>query len=213
MHEEAEIVREPRDLSEEIEPSFLGDMNILCPHCSALFFHVERNTAGKFTRCCQKGKVYLRAKPAVPELVIELLDGTHQLSGHFKKNIIYYNNSFAMCSLGIGRMDIATGGPYIVKMNGLIMHRTSWIHPNGNDVRSYAQIYVLDPERAVETRQQQIDDLREDLLLEMELELRRCNPYVRTFAFLKELVQNELVSLYRIKVAEEFSCKLYKTPH
>lgn len=65
-------------------------------------------------------------------------------------NILYYNNSFAMCSIGSSQGISRDGSPFVIKFSGLIMHRSSRIHLRLPERRQKDQLYILHPSEAVQ---------------------------------------------------------------
>lgn len=54
-----------------------------------------------------------------------------------------------MCSIGSAQEISTVGGTFIVKLNGLVMHRTSSIQSNPGKRRQIAQLYLIEPSQAV----------------------------------------------------------------
>ena len=82
-------------------PHRLGDMNNICPHCGARFFHEECTTQRIFTKCCFQGKVTLPPIQIPPANIALLFTGNTADSRHFLENICHYNAAMAMASWNI----------------------------------------------------------------------------------------------------------------
>ena len=54
--------------------NYLGPMDTICKYCSAKHFKNEANSTGRFTNCCQNGKVHLEKLEEAPELIKTLLN-------------------------------------------------------------------------------------------------------------------------------------------
>jgi hypothetical protein len=94
-----------------------------------------------------------------------------------------------MCSIGAKTDIIAANGPLIIKMNGMVMHNTSWIHPEPGQPHRYAQLYVLDPIQAVQNRLAMRPSLDPDLIAQIESELRENHRHVQQLRFLKDVFE------------------------
>ncbi|GFT89366.1 uncharacterized protein TNCV_4386551 [Trichonephila clavipes] len=57
-----------------------------------------------------------------------LMDGTHDLSQHFR-NIRSYNSAMSFASMGAQIVPPADRGAYCFRIYGQIYHRTSHLHP------------------------------------------------------------------------------------
>ena len=179
-------------------PLLFGPMNQSCTFCQALFFAEERNTNSEFTLCCMNGTVTVENSLNTTPTLERLFDGDHELHRHFMDNIIYYNNSLAMASIGAKFHKFAGGGPPIIKVNGIFMHNTSSLKPNPGDPPRYAQLYVVDPAVAVQERRSASNNRCDERLLSaLSCELLVCNPYVTAFRSLLSIANdcNEISSL------------------
>jgi len=124
-----------------VSPHSCGLMTEVCPHCLALYFPSEVTTRGHYYRCCLNGATTLRPLRESTPFIRSLLTNNHPLSAHFLQNILYYNNSMAMASIGIKMYKFPNRGPPVVKINGLSYHNTLMLTPD-NDRRKYAKLYV-----------------------------------------------------------------------
>ena len=111
----------------------IGDLTVVCQHCNALRFPLERTGI-----CCNNGKVSFPSPPATPDLLLQLFSGQHPLSQHFLKNIQQYNGIFKFTSFGanIQLMSDHQGNRAWTpnfKVLGQIYHR-------------YSTIYIHDPD-------------------------------------------------------------------
>ncbi|GFW26903.1 ATP-dependent DNA helicase [Trichonephila clavipes] len=87
-----------------------------------------QNTRRAYTQCCHNGKII--EKPSTyPVEMKELMDGSHDLSQHFKKNIRSYNSALSFASMGAQIVLPAGRGAYCFRIHGQIYHRTSHLHP------------------------------------------------------------------------------------
>ncbi len=140
------IARQPRPA---VDPYYVGAMNVTCNFCQALRFPNER------LNCCHNGKVILTELAPYPPEMHQLISGNNTQARHFQDNIRRYNSAFAFASFG-AQISVAQGrGPYSFRIHGQIYHRSGTLHPHGNDLPSYSQLYILEGHQAVEARMQQ----------------------------------------------------------
>ncbi|GBN72495.1 hypothetical protein AVEN_229876-1 [Araneus ventricosus] len=72
-----------------VEEHNCGEMDNLCLKCGGLYFRDERNTRGIYTNCCHNGNIIEQAS-VYPVEMKGLMDGSDELSVHFKNNIRSY---------------------------------------------------------------------------------------------------------------------------
>ncbi|GBN94069.1 hypothetical protein AVEN_132514-1 [Araneus ventricosus] len=66
-----------------------GEMDNLCLKCGGLYFRDEKNTRGIYTHCCINENIIEQAS-VYPVEMKGLMDGSDELSVHFKNNIRSY---------------------------------------------------------------------------------------------------------------------------
>ena len=87
-----------------------GWMECVCPHCGALYWHLETTGDGVYTRCCSRGDVSVPLPPIPGAEFRELFEDPD-----FRKNIRAINNLFAMAS------SVCTDDTYTVRdVNGCV---------------------------------------------------------------------------------------------
>ncbi|GBN81458.1 hypothetical protein AVEN_166177-1 [Araneus ventricosus] len=64
-------------------------MDNFCLKCGGLYFRDEKNTKGIYTHCCHNGNIIEQAS-VYPVGMKGLMDGSDELSVHFKNNIRSY---------------------------------------------------------------------------------------------------------------------------
>lgn len=143
---------------------FMGDRDRRCTGCGALHWVEERVCSSsqlnpKFSKCCGQGQIRLPPIGANIErmgVLHQLLTGHDPRSEMFRREIHKYNNAFAFTSIGMKRDRSTEGqhGMYSIRAQGRIGHNIGSLLPQGNEPHCFAQIYLLDTERAVETRLQ-----------------------------------------------------------
>ena len=105
---------------------YVGQMNILCPHCNALKFPNEN-----LFKCCHNGKVSLKPLKDYPDELRNLLLGNSAKATNFKENIRRYNSACAFASFGVPLEDLTGKGPPCFRICGQILHRSGSLHPAG----------------------------------------------------------------------------------
>jgi hypothetical protein len=182
-------------LATQLEPNYLGELNIKCMDCSALHWKAECLTIStsanpKYGTCCQSGKISLLPSEDPPNEFRDLFSGVGQQSLSFLKHIRQYNATFAFASLGV-KLDhsVMGGGPFVFKIHGRLFHQHGSLIPNSNSNIRYAQLYVYDPDPDVVLQQRIANNTRNDGTLSLSPEvigtvqdvLYRLNPYVRMY--------------------------------
>ncbi|GBN59878.1 hypothetical protein AVEN_7720-1 [Araneus ventricosus] len=72
-----------------VEEHNCGEIDNLCLKCGGLYFRDEKNTRGIYTHCCHNGNIIEQAS-VYPVEMKGLMDGSDELSVHFKNNIRSY---------------------------------------------------------------------------------------------------------------------------
>lgn len=134
--------------------NYIGELNIICDFCKAKHFALELPSDKKFTNCCHKGKVKLIDDIEYPEEIKKLATGNSTESIEFRKNIRSYNNSLAFASFGASSYKFLGKGPPVIKICGQIYHNTYSLHPHDETNRKYGQLYIIDSEKANQSRHQ-----------------------------------------------------------
>ncbi|KMQ84001.1 hypothetical protein RF55_18620 [Lasius niger] len=134
----------------------LGQMNVECQFCKSLNFACEKSKDGKFTYCCQKGKIQLKTIKC-PNFLKKLYMGNDYESKNFMNNIRSYNSALAMASMGApgnrNPLDVVNNAPYCLKIHGQYHHLTSTaMRPADGQAPRFAQLYSLDTEEAINHR-------------------------------------------------------------
>ncbi|XP_071036414.1 uncharacterized protein [Parasteatoda tepidariorum] len=126
-------------LSDIIPPFSVGTLSNECVNCGALSFPAEHGRT-KFN-CCHHGKVEL-ANMEYPEVLKDLLLGSHSDAINFKQNVRSYNSAFEMAAFCPSH-EISFKGISCLTFKGdvTVTATTSLIPPN-NQNHKFAQIYI-----------------------------------------------------------------------
>uniref|UniRef100_A0ABD2WBL0 ATP-dependent DNA helicase n=2 Tax=Trichogramma kaykai TaxID=54128 RepID=A0ABD2WBL0_9HYME len=161
-------------------------------HCNAKHFIAERvsNTTEKtYNDCCSHGKVKLSDDADFPDALKSLFTSEHALSSQFFQCIRVYNNLFAFASFNANTINFSERrpGPYCFKIQGQIYYKINTaIHPEGADKPSYGQLFIYDPNEAVQHRQAFNNELNYDIILLIENIMRRYNIFAKSYEMMGE---------------------------
>ena len=164
---------------------YIGQLNIHCHHCHALLFKEERNkkksTINKpvSSICCSDGKVKLPIVEEPSKLICKLLDDKM-----FMTNIRAYNSCLAFTSMGVNLdKNYANNlkGMYTFRIHGSIYHRIGSLTPSLNTTPKFAQLYIHDTDNEIDNRLLNFSGLDKKILLELQKEMHKLNPYVKMF--------------------------------
>ncbi|UYV72234.1 hypothetical protein LAZ67_9002265 [Cordylochernes scorpioides] len=199
---------------DQIPLHFCGQLDQVCPKCRAKYFELEQTTYSKtFHKCCSKGKVELEPIQT-SELLESLMTGKHQLSKNFMENIRSVNSALAFASMGANLAPPPGYGPYCFRINGQIYHRSGALHPENDDQRVFAQLYILDPDEAARQRMiiSKNSGCNPDLMKLLSLYIAGINPFADACKMLHEEekmisddtmhhAQMKLLSFFRMLIA------------
>ncbi|KAJ7023950.1 hypothetical protein C8F04DRAFT_969583, partial [Mycena alexandri] len=139
----------------------LGRMDVQCRHCGALHWMAEKTTNSsktnpQFPMCCNNGKVVLERLEEPPAELRALLVNDDTKSKEFRKNIAQYNTALSFTSLGVTEDHSINngGGPPIFRIHGELCHRTGALLPSEGHTPIYAQLYIYEPQAALDYRMQ-----------------------------------------------------------
>ena len=142
---------------------------VTCMRCGAIMW-VEERTAGTptfplFGLCCSKGRVHLPALQQPPPPLHDLLTGSSAPALSFREHIRAFNNALALASAA-ARVDRSiSSGLQWFSINGAMHHIMGPARPAPDQTAKFAQLWILDPATAHQTRAEQYDRLDRGLLL------------------------------------------------
>ncbi|XP_057451974.1 uncharacterized protein LOC130743762 [Lotus japonicus] len=138
----------------------LGNMDMVCKHCGATLWLLERAEKSKsrvdpyFSICCARGKISIPYLKDAPELLFNLLTNNDPRSRNFLDNIRAYNSMFAFTSIGgkvVSNINDGHGPPQFI-ISGQNYHRIGSLLPKEGDAPKFAQLYIYDTKNEVENR-------------------------------------------------------------
>ncbi|KAL3117038.1 hypothetical protein niasHT_005710 [Heterodera trifolii] len=103
--------------------------------------------------CCNFGKICLPKLSDPPAELSALSSENSAEAKEFRKNQNAYNSLLAFASVSVGYKENSVGGDVCFMLNGLFVRRISSIF-SGQMAPNFAQLFVLDPEQALEHRKQ-----------------------------------------------------------
>ena len=126
-----------------------------------------------------------------PEPLKSLLDGTSAHSQHFQGNIRRYNSCFQMTSFGAEEVRLPGYFPTF-KVCGQIYHRAGAILPQPGEEPKFLQIYFMgDHNQEAQRRCGIVEDVRLELVLDLQKMLHETNNIVRSFKTALEQAPSE----------------------
>ena len=132
----------------------MGKMEVACSDCGALHWACETLVGSpKFSTCCHSGKIKIPKLDDPPPELLHLLSGQENICKNFHDHIRNYNNALAMTSLGCNQdMEINRdgGGSFVFRVQGHLYHQTGSLLPQPGSSHVYAQLYIYDPQEALE---------------------------------------------------------------
>ncbi|XP_053568401.1 uncharacterized protein LOC128657987 [Bombina bombina] len=167
-----------------------GQLNVYCTFCMAKHFPEEQPSDKLFNKCCNKGKITLPHIQISP-LIQQLMTGQHTHSNNFMQNIRSINSALAFASMGANIAPPPGYGPYCFRINGQIYHRSGALHPENDDQRKFAQLYILSPEEAADQRAalKENSGCHIELLRELSSYMCQYNPFAKACKMLYEVEQ------------------------
>ncbi|KAI8540035.1 hypothetical protein RHMOL_Rhmol09G0230200 [Rhododendron molle] len=167
---------------------YLGRMDVSCFHCKALHWMGEKLANSSlihpfFGTCCLQGKIKLPSLIAPSLALQELYDGNDERSKSFRHHTREYNATNAFTSLG-AKLDtrVLNGrGPLSFTIHGELRHRTGSLLPQPGHEAIYSQLYIYDPESALNARNNRNPHLRRDVFKTIQDCLLTFNPFPEKF--------------------------------
>ena len=205
----------------DVEENYLGKMDRICEFCQnfsgrasvdnpALCFANENvsslcghngaivdNPALYFANenvsslCCHNGAKLINPLGRVP--LLEQIIRSDQTRPNYLENVRQLNNALAFASIGV-RIEMPAGrGPQVFRIHGDIYHQLGALDPPGGRDPTYASLYIITPEKALDFRKARAEnaDIDEQLLKTLQGFLNAISPYARAFRHLHQVEQQE----------------------
>ena len=101
----------------------------------------------------------------------------------FRHHIRQYNAALAFTSLG-AKFDhslLDGNGPYVFKLHGGLYHNHGALIPNDGTHASYAQLYIYDPDMALQQRMNRNSNISGPTMSDLQEMLLQHNPFVPVY--------------------------------
>ncbi|XP_065640451.1 uncharacterized protein LOC136073037 [Hydra vulgaris] len=173
-----------------IVSNYLGDMNHICQYCGAKNFLNETHFL-----CCHSGKVALAPLLPYPLLMHDLMTGNHvdrAMNQNFFKHIRSYNACLSFASFTARIAPPSDHGPPCFRICGQIVHRVGNLRPDQNVLPAYCQLYVYDPNTALNFRMEQNDCCIRELMEFLQTIISQENPFALAFKNMAEIEDEEV---------------------
>nr|XP_012563986.2 uncharacterized protein LOC105848423 [Hydra vulgaris] len=144
----------------------------------------------------QQGKVVLPPFSSYPPLMVDLMTGNHidcALNQNFFKHLRNYNACLSFASF-IATIDPPSNrGPPCFRISGQIMHRIGNLRHQQGNPPAYCQLYVYDPNTALNFRMEQNDCCIRELMELLQAIINQENPYALAFKNMAEVEDAEII--------------------
>lgn len=191
---------------ENIKLHDCGRMSHQCSHCYALHWIDERVgstlSQPEFSLCCRHNKVILPLLSIPPPQLQDLLLSQSTHAKEFRKHIVQYNHALAFTSIGV-KQDHSVDhgkGPPIFRIHGELKHWEGALLPHENSAPTYAQLYVFDPQIALNYRMARNTSLDRTIMSSLQSMLLEFNPYSRIYRHAFEVLKSLNVPEYSVKI-------------
>lgn len=170
-------------------------MDTLCSSCGARHFKSEKvSKRSTFNDCCCHGTVELNKLPDIPRELKSLFDGSDANSANFFKMIRNYNSSFAFASFNanIVKNSSSIVAPYCFKIQGQIYYQINEaFYPATTDNPTYGQLYIVDPDEAVDHRVSSNIGIDREILRRIDNVIRTNNVFVKSYEMMASEINRQ----------------------
>lgn len=190
----------------------VGPMNKICKYCGAKLFSLEVSE-GSSSLCCHKGKIN------VPEVVVcdelkTLLERNDNTTKNYLDNIRQFNSALAMASVQVNSVHVPGRGPFCFKIHGQMYHMIGGLQPPAGHNPSYAGLFIMDSDEALEQRLGNVANTRCDpeIMAMLQTMLTHHNPYAQIFKFVKHYMVNAPDVQLQFTTENAFDPRRYNLP-
>jgi hypothetical protein len=178
----------------------LGDA--ICGYCEAELFrsevniqHLKKTGIISSSSCCQCGSIILPPYKQHPKYLVDLSKGVTPESKEFLRNQNVYNSLLAFASISVGHQDSSMYGHVSYLLNGEFKRQISSMFP-GDNAPSFSQLYILDPNTALDYRKQNPiyggDRINNLTLKKLDKILRDIHPFAKIYQNFHQQYQQKL---------------------
>ena len=186
----------------------VGKMDQRCQHCGAVNFRGELEN-GHFNICCSNGKVVQPESCVVrqpPDLLMCLLSENTTEARNFRENIIRYNSAMVFASLNVNiDPTVRAGGPFTYRIHGNVYTMASNLADT--DRPAYGQLFVIDPQTALDQRMQRKENepCHTVIMEALDTMIRSVNPFAAAF--------KNLITIEKQQGPSADLCLMFKKEH
>ncbi|XP_042905358.2 uncharacterized protein [Parasteatoda tepidariorum] len=178
-----------QDVTVDVEEYNIGSMTEQCSYCNAYFWAKERNSSGKYTKCCHDGKINLPTLMDIPELLQKLLSDNSIEARNYRNHIREYNSALAFASFGAHIKPPPGNGPYCFRIHGQIYHMVSPLYSNDQNNAGYGQLYIFDSTEATNRRIENNTGCLRSVMEQLDGLLRQINPFAASYLQMHQFIQ------------------------
>lgn len=146
----------------------------------------------KFGTCCNHGEVHIPLLQEPPAPLRALFVGDDVEAEEFRKNITRYNAALAFTSLGADvdhAINRRGGSGWVFRVSGNLYHNSGALEPPPGQAPSYAQLYIYDPDVALQQRLHRKNDLREGTMAILQRVVVEFNDYAAIYKHAHEVIR------------------------
>ena len=161
---------------------------------SSILLQRKFNKGNSFNDCCGHETDELEAIPYFPDNLRSLFENNHQKSKAFFERIRNYNSSFSFASFNANVVDMPTAGraPYCFKIQGQIYYQINEaLYPSGNDYPKYGQLFIVDPQEAIDYRIAANAGTNRVIMYSLEQMIRQYNLFAKSYVMMKEEIEHQ----------------------
>ncbi|EAU86521.2 transcriptional factor B3 [Coprinopsis cinerea okayama7 len=175
----------------------LGRMDVPCPHCGALHWLIERTDGSigspLFGTCCRKGRVRIPLLEQPPQPLQLLLTAQTLQAKAFRNDLWKYNRAFSFTSLGVLEDHAINNGSSapVFRICGELHHNSAALTPTGGRTPKYAQLYIYEPQAALQHRINQNEDLDSGIMAQLQAMLLASNRFAHLYRSAYQIMTRE----------------------
>lgn len=120
--------------------------------------------------------------PEPHAILCSLLESTDRQSVEFRQNTHQYNMSLAFTSLGVTEDRLVNRhGGWVFRISCELCHLVSALRPADDEVPAFAQLYIYDPQQALQQCMHHNNNLRDDTMASLQSMLLMHHCYAHDF--------------------------------
>ena len=178
-----------------------GTMSCICSFCNARYWNGEKNSRGKYSTCCQDGRVRL-PKFQTPPLLQELLGGQTQRSKKLLEKARAFNTKLSCASISMTSHDFpSTRGTPTFRVSGSVYHNIGSILPNTDTVPKFLQCFFY--ETTGLDNDFRFTDFEHQMLRDVLDFLKQHNPIIQSIKVNLERAELNQIPLFQLVISDQ----------